>query len=371
MDAGRVMTIRAAVVGAGTVSSNHLSALQGNPRTDLLAVCDVNRESATKAAKKYSVVPYTDVDRMVEDLDLDCVHVCTPVQTHLPIAERTIEAGIPTVIEKPVTETLEEVERLESLSAAHGVPVIPVHQHRFDPAMRRVEELLDAGALGRVRGVNLVYAGHTRPDEANRGSWVFDLLGGEFEEGLPHPLYLTLAAGGYPRSEEEICARVALSTEYDQGFAYDGAQIQYVTDEEVLCSATMIAGGMPQRQIHVHGEERSVVADMILQTVRTVDSDYSRSSAAKAIRNVEIAAQQLSGLARNVRAVGERAIRGDWESRKRLHPHYYQFDLVSRALERDEELPVSLTESWWTIRLMEELRTAANGRPQIAVLDDE
>ncbi|WP_331233277.1 Gfo/Idh/MocA family protein [Natronorarus salvus] len=365
------MSLRTAVVGAGTVSGSHLSGLAENPRTDLLAVCDVNRESATRAAREHSIVPYTNVDRMIADLDLDCVHVCTPVGTHLPIAERTIEAGIPTVIEKPVTETLEELERLESLAAAHGVPVIPVHQHRFDPAMRRVEELLETGALGTLRGVNLVYSGHTRPDEANRGSWVFDLLGGEFEEGLPHPIYLTLSTGGYPRSEGAICARVALSTEYDRGFAYDGAQLGYVTDEEVLCSATMIAGGMPKRQIHVHGDDRSVVADMILQTVRTVDSDYARSSAAKALRNVDIATQQLAGLGANVRAVAERAIHGDWERKKALNPHFYQFDLVSRALEEGGEPPVSLTESWWTIRLMEELRTAADGESRVPLLDGE
>ncbi len=354
------MTVDTAVIGAGAVSSSHLSALKGSPRTNLVGVCDIDETRASIAADRYDTTPYFDMDDLLKREDLDWIHICTSVQTHLPLAEKAITAGVPVLIEKPTTETVAELEELRALSEEHGVPVSPVHQHLFDPAMREARARIDSGEIGAVRGVDLIYTGHTRPDEANRGTWVFDLPGGEFEEGLPHPLYLTLGAGGHPRSEADVCAMNSLVGDYGGRFQYDSARVQYTTETGALCSATMLAGGAANRMIHVHGEEASLIIDMILQVVHQVEGNYKDSTAGKVKQSLKYAGGQLAGLAKNARLVAQANLSDEWEPRMRIDPHKYQIDRTAYALERGHEMPVPLSEAEWTIRLMEALREAAS-----------
>ncbi|ELZ10369.1 Gfo/Idh/MocA family protein [Natrialba aegyptia] len=353
------MTVKTAVIGAGTVSEVHLSGVAENPRTDLVAICDLDFERARQAARQYDITPYADIDDLLEQESLDWLHVCTSVQSHLPLGKRAIEAGVPLLIEKPVTETIEEIEELEAFAAEHDVPVSPVHQHVFDPSMRAARRLIDAGELGQIRGVDLIYTGLSSPDEANRGTWVFDLPGGEFEEGLPHPLYSALALSGYPESEDSISSLTRLIGDYDDEFAYDAAQLQYVTEDDVLCNLKMLSSSKPRHEIYVHGSEKSIHLDLILQTVQTVDDDYHLSSFKKGKEAVTRSASYLSGLLSNAKLVADGQLNDDWETATRMNPHYAQFDRTARALERGAEMPVSLESSKWTIRLLEELRRAS------------
>ncbi|MFC3476439.1 Gfo/Idh/MocA family protein [Halobacterium litoreum] len=356
------MTLRSAVVGGGTVSGVHLSGLDRNPRTELVAVCDTDEETAREIAEDYDVAAYFDVESLLADTDLDWVHVCTPVQTHLPIAKRIIEAGIPVQIEKPITETYEEFEELAAHAERHGVVVSEKHNHDFDPVVREAMRQKRDGELGDVRGVDVIYTGSSRPDDPNRGPWNFELAGGEFEEGIPHPIYLTLRAGGYPRSEDAVAATTALYGDYDRDFAYDGAQLQYHTDDGVLCTTKVLGGTRPVRQLLIHGEDKSLTADLISQTLVEHDRNYKGSAVGRVLNNVDQAVDRTAGTVKNARAVLRRNRSDDWDTLRLLNAHYYQNDAESRALEAGDPdaMPVPLAESRWTSYLMEEVRNAAS-----------
>lgn len=358
------MKLRTAVVGGGTVSSVHIRGLKKNPRTEFVAICDVDEERARELAIEHDVRPFTDVAEMVDAVELDWMHVCTPVQTHVDVALVAIEAGIPVMIEKPVTETMEEFERLAAAAEEHGVPVSVKHNHIFDPAMRRARKLIDDGDLGRVKGVDVIYTGSSRPDDPNRGAWSFDLSGGEFEEGLAHPLYITLRVGGYPASEESIEATTSLFEEYDRDFDYDGAQVQYVSEDGALCSTKMLGGTVPVRQVIVHGTEKSITVDLISQTLITHDRNYKASAKAKALNNADHIGDRVLGTVDMVRAVARRSLKDDWEAEKELTAHFYQDDLESKALITGTEMPVPLEESGWTVALTDAIRAAAKAAPR-------
>ena len=104
------MSLRTAVIGGGTVSENHLSGLSQNPKTELVAICDLDEEIAREKARSYGIKAYFDVGELLAAENLDWVHVCTPPQTHLAVATQVLEAGIPALVEKPVTETIEQFE---------------------------------------------------------------------------------------------------------------------------------------------------------------------------------------------------------------------------------------------------------------------
>lgn len=353
------MKLKAAVVGGGTVSGVHLEGLKRNPRTELVAICDVDEDRARELARKHGIRAFTDVQTMIDTIDLDWVHVCTPVQTHVDVALPIIEAGIPVMIEKPITETMAEFEQLAEAADARGVTLTEKHNHVFDPAMRSAMRRVDEGELGRVKGVDVIYTGSSRPDDPNRGAWSFDLSGGEFEEGLAHPLYLTLRAGGYPANEADVTATTTRFNDYDRPFDYDAAQLQYVSEEGVLCTTKMLGDTIPVRIILIHGEDMSLTVDLISQTVVEHDRNYKASALGRALNNFDQAGDRLVGNAMNVRAVLQRKMNDDWEIERQLNAHFYQNDAESKALLTGSALPVPLEESRWTVALLETIRDAA------------
>lgn len=359
------MQLQTAVVGAGVVSDIHMSALEQCPHTELVAICDVDEQKLRTASQKYDIRAVRDIGRLLDTADLDWLHICTPVQTHLEIAERAIEAGVAVNIEKPVTETVAEAEELVRLSEQHDVPVSVTHQHRFDPAMREAMDRIESGELGDIRGLDLLYTGETPPDMANRGEWAFELVGGEFEEGIPHPIYIMLGAAGYPESREAIQAQTDLYGDYERPFGYDGFDVSYKTETGVLCNIKCLAGSAPQRILFVHGEEKSLNVDFISQTVIEVEQNFNGSSLAKVRNNVSRAGDRLVGTARNAYKVSRRQTDNSWEQTTKLDSHAHQIDLEARALLNDSELPVPVDEGKWTIALVEAIRNESAQRERV------
>ena len=364
------MTLSAAVVGGGVVSDRHLSGLAQNPLVELVAVCDIDEQRAREQAKKYGIKAYFDMAELLEEESLDWIHLCTPVQTHRDLALQAIEAGVDVQIEKPATLAVEEMKEIAAAADEHDVTVTVVRNHLFDVVTVDARERIESGELGRIRGVDVVAAGKTLPDDQNRGSWAFDLPGGEFEEGIPHQIYLALALGGYPRDEDAVHATTALAGEYDGGFTYDGLQLQWATDEEVLCSVKLLAGGVPQRVLLVHGEERSLAVDLLSQTTITLDRDYGASPVARAMSNVDHVLGRVGGSLRNAAGMAKRRFGDDLETELKWNAHYRQFDEEARALLADEEPTVSLDEVTWTVRLMELVREDAERREATSERDE-
>jgi len=356
------MSLETAVVGAGVVSDRHLAGLEKCPRTTLVAVCDREESRATDAADRYEIEPYADIDELIEGEDLDWLHLCTPVQTHLDLALCAIEAGIPVQIEKPVTETPEEFEKLATAAQRNEVPVSVVQNHLFLPVMRRAMAMVHAGKLGDIRAVTMHHTGSTDPDYAQRGSWAFDLPGGEFEEGLPHPIYVTLEAGGYPGSDSDFESTTSLNREYEKGFAYDNAQVCYRSESGTLCSVVMTTARVPQRRLFIDGTVGALTVDFVSDTLLTHNRNYTSSPITRALNNVDRMVGLASETARTALSFVQDRISDDWETLKRSDSHYYQIDEEAKALLGDGEIPVPLEHAKWTTLLIDAIRKDAAER---------
>ena len=352
------MTLETAVVG-GVVSDRHLSGLRQCPDTNLVAICDLDESRAREKATEYDINAYADFEGMLARESLDWIHLCAPVGTRLELARMAIEDGIPVLIEKPVAETIEEAEELERLVEEYDATVSVVHNRNFSPAMRRARDLVEDGAIGELRSVNVLYAGETYPDDMRRGAWTDELPGGEFEEGLPHPIYMVLNLGGYPSSPEAIQASSSLVGEYAREFEYDSVQFQYVTDDGVLCSGTVLASDVPHKVIQVHGDRGSIEIDVVSQSVTMLDRDYQASPKARAMATVDHVLGRVRGTAENLIAVARRTIDDDWDAVRNLDSHSYQFGEEVTAIQRGGSPTVPVTEGTWTLHIMEAIRATA------------
>ncbi len=172
---------RAAIIGTGGIAHAHAAALtELSERARLVAVADVDRTRAAEFADRFSVPHvFSDPKALLESEKLDLVHICTPPQTHAPLASMAMQAGVTALVEKPTALSLREMDQLAAVQEQTGSRVLTVFQHRYGAAAVRLRRLVRADALGRP----LVATCETlwyRPDEYFdvpwRGRW--DVEGG-------------------------------------------------------------------------------------------------------------------------------------------------------------------------------------------------
>ncbi len=202
--------LRVGIIGTGDIARVHAEALERlSPRVTLAAVADVDLDRATAFAERHGAAKvHADAAALLAD-GVDLVHVCTPPQTHAPLAIQAMRAGVPSLVEKPTALNLAEMAELESVQAETGVPVLTVFQHRFGAAARHLRALAESGALGRP----LVATCETlwfRPDDYFaapwRGRWDVEGGGPTMGHGI-HQFDLLLSIFGPWESVSAFAAR--------------------------------------------------------------------------------------------------------------------------------------------------------------------
>jgi predicted dehydrogenase len=125
--------MRAAVIGVGHLGRHHARILASLPGVSLAGVVDINKERASKVAAEYGTTAFGDA-RDISGLDLAVI--ASPTESHAAIARPLIEAGVHTLIEKPVTKTVAEADALIGAAKASGAVLAVGHSERFNPAVK-------------------------------------------------------------------------------------------------------------------------------------------------------------------------------------------------------------------------------------------
>jgi D-apiose dehydrogenase len=115
---------RIGVVGAGWISTVHLEGMKRHPeRAACVALCDPDAALAAKRAAEYGISrTFATVQDMIAAGGLDAAIVGTPTPVRFAVVAPLLEAGIPVLIEKPLSETYAEAVRIAALAARTGVP---------------------------------------------------------------------------------------------------------------------------------------------------------------------------------------------------------------------------------------------------------
>jgi len=169
--------LKAAIIGTGKISEEHLRYLKRDPHVTVVGVCDLSPSLARYAVEKFGAQrAFTDSRQMLEEAHPDVVHVLTPPHTHVKLVSDALTAGAHVIVEKPVAPTNQEFQRLWELARSHDRYLIEDHNYRFNQPILAIERLLRAGKLGDVREVEV------------RMTLAIRKAGGRYEDqALPHP----------------------------------------------------------------------------------------------------------------------------------------------------------------------------------------
>lgn len=133
--------IKVAVVGVGHLGKWHAEKYAASPSCELLAIVDSNFEVAAQIAQKHDVQAYADYRDILSQVD--AISLVVPTRLHYKIAREILEAKIHCLVEKPITETVEEASELIRIARQNNLILGVGHIERFNSVMMGIEEILE------------------------------------------------------------------------------------------------------------------------------------------------------------------------------------------------------------------------------------
>lgn len=253
--------LKAAVIGVGNMGKHHARVYASLEGVRLVAVCDIDERAGSEIAGKFACNYYNDHRAMLSREKPDVVSVAVPTKMHSRAAVDALNAGAHVLVEKPIADTLAQARRIIDAAKKNNRKLTVGHIERFNPAVRKVKEMIDRGKLGTITSI---IAKRVGPFVSRiNGNVVIDLavhdidiinylLGDE-----PRKIY---ANGGKALSDaKEDYAELFLK----YGSASGYVQVNWITPVLI-------------RELHVTGTKGYVQANYITQEVDFYQAKYEK-----------------------------------------------------------------------------------------------
>lgn len=254
--------LKAAVIGIGNMGKNHVRTYSNIEEVELCAISDLNEELGAEMASNYDCKFYTDLEEMLDTEKPDMVSICVPTSLHHKIGMICIERGIHTLLEKPIAMSIQEGNELKEAAKKHNVKLLVGHIERFNPAVRKVKELLSKGELGSITAIIARRVGGFPPQIKDANIAVdlaihdIDIVNYLLEE-LPEQI-------SYNKQKNHIKNRedsVEFFLKYKKASAY--IQTNWITPVKI-------------RKLNITGTEGYLEMDFINQTIELYQSNYDK-----------------------------------------------------------------------------------------------
>lgn len=163
------------MVGFGMIGRTHLAAMEVNRVLHEGSCNPYPRGVCTRRPEAMAGLPfervYGDPRELVSDPLVEVVDICTPNYLHGSAARTALEAGKSLYVEKPLSHDPAEAEALARLAEEKALPNQCALTLRFRPAVNRMKDLLEAGAIGKAVHFRACYFHHSYLDPARPMSW--------------------------------------------------------------------------------------------------------------------------------------------------------------------------------------------------------
>ena len=140
--------MKTGVIGVGDMGKNH-------PRvyvelgSELVGVADTDLEKVKQIAAQYGTRAYSNYEELLNQ-GLDAVSIAVPTMWHKEVALAAINKGVSLLIEKPIADSLQSAQEIITAAQARRVKLMVGHIERFNPAVRKLKQIVDDGILGKL-----------------------------------------------------------------------------------------------------------------------------------------------------------------------------------------------------------------------------
>lgn len=254
--------VRAGVIGVGNMGKNHVRVLKMLDGVDLVGIADIS-EAGKEIAEKFECKYYRDYKEMLEGEDLDMVSITVPTNLHNQVALECIQQGVNVFVEKPLADTTEKAREIIRAAKDAGVLLSVGHIERFNPAVRKLKEIIVEGKLGDITSIIARRVGIFPPQIKDANVFLdlavhdIDIFNYLLEKD---PVEVSAKAGSALDSEREDHALIMV----DYGTAACLVQVNWITPVKV-------------RNLAVTGTKGYVELNYITQELKVFESIYERT----------------------------------------------------------------------------------------------
>jgi predicted dehydrogenase len=126
------------VVGVGHLGDHHARILSQIAEAELVGVNDINVEKGNSVAQRYGTRFFESLDDLLKETDV--ISLVVPTTSHYSLAKKILERKKDLLIEKPITETVQQAEELITLAQKKNLILQVGHIERFNPAFKAIEK---------------------------------------------------------------------------------------------------------------------------------------------------------------------------------------------------------------------------------------
>ena len=144
--------VNIAFIGCGRVANHYKSLMNSSTLKNfkVQSVCDINLKKAKNFSNGFSENFFDNIEEMISQKNIDLAIICTPSGMHYAHATILINKGIDVLVEKPLTLTIHQSKKLESLANKKKVSLNVAFQNRFNPAIQILKKTFDEGRFGKI-----------------------------------------------------------------------------------------------------------------------------------------------------------------------------------------------------------------------------
>ncbi|MBI1789317.1 MAG: Gfo/Idh/MocA family oxidoreductase, partial [Acidobacteria bacterium] len=151
--------IKTAVIGSGFMGKVHTEGIRRLGNVEVAAVAASGGRSPEKIKEDYCVDRATnDWSTLVNDPEIQAVHLCTPNALHHPMAKAFLSGGKHVLCEKPLAMSAAEAQEMLDLARAKGLVHCTNHNLRYYPVVQHIRQMIAGGELGEILVVQGTYS---------------------------------------------------------------------------------------------------------------------------------------------------------------------------------------------------------------------
>ncbi|MCE7742688.1 MAG: Gfo/Idh/MocA family oxidoreductase [Candidatus Heimdallarchaeota archaeon] len=160
----KMETLNIAVIGVGSWGKNHARVFSEMENVNLHSIHDLNYNHASELAKIHNTQAIKNLDDLLKNEEIDAITIATPTSAHAEIALQAIGYGKHVLVEKPMTSTIEEAEKILDAEKQNNVIVSVGFIERFNPIVYRSKQLIQNEELGELVLISARRLGPYWPD---------------------------------------------------------------------------------------------------------------------------------------------------------------------------------------------------------------